>query len=185
MTLLPTPPPAPRTLPREKHIFRTLHAATSTSWPGICGLGVWILCVALLISCGYFGTILALGIKLLKMGKPYTCPYQLVLCFILRRLVLMGRYVGDHVQCRLPSSFPSDPAFSQKLPVTYTAFDGTTRVGNMGEQMSKMYLHTLSSPFPPISSHTPSLPSSPVFPQNPSFLFSTNLHSPFFPHAMC
>ncbi|KAH3981960.1 hypothetical protein HBH51_045330 [Parastagonospora nodorum] len=63
MTLLPRPrPPPPPPPPREKHFFRTLRTATSTSWPGICGSGVWILCFALLLSCGYFGAMLALGL---------------------------------------------------------------------------------------------------------------------------
>jgi len=76
MTLLPPPSPSPAPAPsppREKHFLRPLRTAKSTAWPGICSLGVWILCLALLISCGYFGTILALGIKLLKMGKPHIC----------------------------------------------------------------------------------------------------------------
>ncbi|KAH4023909.1 hypothetical protein HBH70_076120 [Parastagonospora nodorum] len=115
MTLLPRPPAPP---PREKHFFRTLRTATSTSWPGICGSGVWILCFALLLSCGYFGAMLALGLELLKMGS--------------------------HVQCRLPSS---DAAFSQKLPVTYTAVDGM-RVGDLGEQMGKMNIVLISAIFP-------------------------------------
>ncbi|KAH3995567.1 hypothetical protein HBI56_146420 [Parastagonospora nodorum] len=121
MTLLPRPrppPPPPPPPPREKHFFRTLRTATSTSWPGICGAGVWILCFALLLSCGYFGAILALGLELLKMGS--------------------------HVQCRLPSS---DAAFSQKLPVTYTAVDGM-RVGDLGEQMGKMNIVLISAIFP-------------------------------------
>ncbi|KAH6305403.1 hypothetical protein HBI39_100720 [Parastagonospora nodorum] len=117
MTLLPRPrPPPPPPPPREKHFFRTLRTATSTSWPGICGSGVWILCFALLLSCGYFGAMLALGLK----------------------------YPGSHVQCRLPSS---DAAFSQKLPVTYTAVDGM-RVGDLGEQMGKMNIVLISAIFP-------------------------------------
>ncbi|KAH5022921.1 hypothetical protein HBI75_158520 [Parastagonospora nodorum] len=127
MTLLSHPPPPPPP-PREKHIFRTLRTATSTSWPGICGSGVWILCFALLLSCGYFGAMLALGLELLKMGKEAThTPVQ-----------------GSHVQCRLPSS---DAAFSQKLPVTYTAVDGM-RVGDLGEQMGKMNIVLISAIFP-------------------------------------